>query len=71
MLNLKKKSYMRKQGKGYVVVHWSDDYNAWVESHEMAYHTARAALGTANYPIGYGCGKITHCHMPFDKGFGK
>lgn len=59
------KSYMRRQGSGWIVCHWDDTVQAYRESGEMPYHQARAAVGTANCTDPY-CNKWTHAHYPGD-----
>ena len=48
---------MRAQGSGYIVGDWDEAVGCYRETHEMPYHVARAAVGSAN------CSDI-HCHKP-------
>ena len=60
------KSYMRRQGNGWIVCHWDEGVKCYRESHEMPYELARVSVGTANCRVGYGCGIESHQHDPKD-----
>jgi len=57
-----KKTYMYKQGRGYIVCTWDDKVQCYRTSHEMPYFQARAAVGTDNCPSPQNCRKNTHNH---------
>jgi len=59
------KSYMYKQGEGYIVCHWDEQVHCYRCSGEMPYFAARAAVGSANCPHATDgqCDKPTHFHL--------
>ncbi len=58
------KSYLYKQGSGWVVCHWDSSVDCYRCSGEMSYGIARQAIGAANCPHADDgqCGKTTHGH---------
>jgi hypothetical protein len=60
------KSYMYRQGNGWIVCHWDDDVNCYRASHELTYWQARQSVGTANcrHATDGKCDKWTHDHRP-------
>lgn len=42
------KSYMYRQGNGWIVAHWDEAVQCYRTSHEMPYYVARIGVGQAN-----------------------
>jgi hypothetical protein len=59
---MKRKSYVYKQDQGYIVCHWDERREIYVQSRPMDYWSARAAVGTANCRNPKTCTKSTHHH---------
>ena len=59
------KSYMTRQGNGWIVYHWSEDHGCYQASNERTYHQAQADVGTANCTDQH-CNKWTHNHHTGD-----
>ena len=59
--DMKRRSYMRAQGSGYIVGDWDSIVGCYRESHEMPYFVARAEVGSSNCTDVH-CRKPTHTH---------
>lgn len=45
------KATMYRQGSGWIVIRWSDDYGRYTTSNEMTYWQARTIVGETNRAI--------------------
>lgn len=64
------KSYMYRQGKGWIVGTWDQRVGAWRLSHEMSYWVARQCVGEDNcrHKNDGKCNKVTHDHHREQRG---
>ena len=62
MANNTHKSYMRRQGRGWIVCHWDESVQCYRESEERPYWVARAQVGQANCRHPQTCTAASHDH---------
>jgi len=60
---MKHKTYMYRQGGGWIVCSWDDKAKCYRTSGELQHAIARAAVGTDNCRNPGNCNKQTHQHL--------